>query len=208
MRGKVSALKRGLQKLRQQYLKKLKERAGSTKVLNRASSRFATVYAAGALAITLGVLDWDKSALGEAILSCQLDELGKPNIVEAGSAIATPGRKLIDYLRRNKAAAMDLRENYADRKTHQFGSVPYYRAIHRGYEYVYLTAPILKTIIGVGDVARRYKQRLADQDRLDVSTGGKSGRRFVVERRIITGKGKKGMRWVHAIKRRPVRTSA
>jgi hypothetical protein len=48
---------------------------------------------------------------------------------------------------------------------------------------------------------------LVDRGRLDVSTGGKGGRRFVVERRIFAGKGKEGMEWVHAIRKYPIKTS-
>ena len=61
-----------------EYLSEFEGRAEDVKPLNRASERFATVYAAGALAIKLGVLeelDWDRNALRKAILSCQLDGL-------------------------------------------------------------------------------------------------------------------------------------
>jgi hypothetical protein len=208
LRGKASALKNGLQKERDHYLKKLKEQSGGAKVLNRASSRFATVYAAGALAIKLGVLDWNKSALGEAILSCQLDGLTKPNVTNEDSTILTMTKKLMKYYRRNKAKSMDLRKGYADPKTHQFGSVPYYRAKHKGHMYWYLTAAALQSIIGAADAARRYKQNLVERGLLDVSSGGSSGQRFVVERRIFTGKGKEGMKWVHAIRFKPIKTPA
>lgn len=203
-----SELKDGVQKLHHQYLQKLKEEPGAAKALNRASSRFATVYAAGALAISLGVLDWNKSALGEAILRCQLDGLTKPKITAEDSAILATDRKLANYLRQHQAKSMDLRKKYADPRTHQFKAVPYYRAIYKGSQYWYLSGAALQSIIGVGAGARRYKQSLADRGRLDVSTGGESGRRFVVERRIFTGKGKEGMKWVHAIRTQPLKTSA
>ena len=117
-------------------------------------------------------------------------------------------KKLVDYLRRNKTKATDLRKTYVDPKTHRFGSVPYYQANHKGLQYLYLTAAALRSITGVGDDARRYKQSLVNRGRLDVSTGGKGGRRFVVERRIFTGKGKEGMHWVHAIRQYPIKKSA
>ncbi len=161
---------------------------------------FATVYAAGALAISLGVLDWDRNALRKAILSCQLDGLTKPKEAKKDSAILAMDKKLVDYLRQNEAKAMFLPRRYADPKTHQFGSVPYYIAKHKGHMYYYLTAAALQSIIGTGAAASQYKQSLVAKGRLDVSSGGTSGRRFVVERRIFTGKDKEGMEWVHAIK--------
>jgi putative DNA primase/helicase len=51
-RGRVDALKRGLKELRQEYLDELRKRLVSEKPLERASSRFATVYAAGAIGYT------------------------------------------------------------------------------------------------------------------------------------------------------------
>jgi putative DNA primase/helicase len=72
-RGRAPKLRNGLQRLRAQYLRELNRQVEAVKALNRATRRFATVYAAGALAITLGVLDWDRTALGEAIMSCQSD---------------------------------------------------------------------------------------------------------------------------------------
>ena len=179
--------------------------------LNRASARFATVYAAGSLAISLGVLDeldWDRNALGEAILSCQLDGLAKPKVAKEVSGTSAMDTKVVEYLDRNKAKSMDLRRKYADPTTHRFGSVRYYIANHKGHRYWYLTAAALNSVIGSGEDASRYKQSLADRGRLDVSSGGEGGRRFVVERRIFTGKGKEGMKWVHAIRWYPAKKSA
>jgi hypothetical protein len=124
------------------------------------------------------------------------------------TVILAMDKRLVDYLRRNKVKAMDLRKKHADPKTHKFGSVPYYIANHRGHKYWYLTADAMKSIIRVGEDASRYKQSLADRGRLDVSTGGKGGRRFVVERRIFTGKGKVGMKWAHAIRWFPIKRPA
>jgi putative DNA primase/helicase len=216
-RGKTEALMVGLQGERLRYFEHLKGHVGSKKPLGRASHMFATVYAAGALAIRLGVLDWKSSALGEAVMSCQLDGLkevpatkeGNPVAAANEKSILVTNKKLVEFVLRNKANAKYLRpKKYADPKTHTFGSVPYYIAKHKGHRYWYFTAETLKSVIGAGEPARRYKQTLADRGYLDVSTGGKGRRRFVVERRIFTGKGKQGtMKWVHAIKQ-PIKTPA
>jgi putative DNA primase/helicase len=209
--GKGKQIVTGLKKSRQRYLNDLKldlsTRPTLVHPLGRASEKFETVYAAGALAIWLGVLDWDRDVLRKAILSCQLDGLKKPMTTE-DSGLAAMNKKLLDYLRKNKAKAKDLREWYANPKTHRFDSVPYYKANHKGYMYCYLTDRALKLIIGTGDDARRFKKELADRKRLEVSPGGTSGPRFVVERRIFEGMGKDKMKWVHAIKLKPVKTSA
>ncbi len=176
--------------------------------LERASSRFATVYAAGELAISLGVLDWNRGELRKAILSCQLDGLKEITATKEGksvpatteASIRTIGRKLMEFFRQNQSKSMDLRRRLADSKQHKFGSVPYYIATHKGHKYFYLTANALNSAIGTGADAKRYKQSLVDRKFLDVSTGGKGGRRFVVERKIFNEKGKKGMKWVHALK--------
>ena len=165
----------GLKKARQRYLNdlnnELKKRPTLVHPLGRASEKFATVYAAGALAISLGVLDWDRDVLRKAILSCQLDGLKKPVTTE-DTVIATMAKKMADYLRQNKDKAKDLRQWYANPNTHRFDSVPYYKANHKGYEYYYLTDRALKSIIETGDAAKRYKQSLVDRGRLDVSSGG------------------------------------
>jgi hypothetical protein len=174
------------------------------------------VYAAGALAISLKVLDWDRNALRKAILSCQLDGLKEVAATKESKSVPAANeksilamdKKLVDYLRRNKHKAMNLLKRYADPKTHKFGSVPYYVAKHKGYSWWYLTDEALKSIISVGKTASQYKQSLVDRGYLDVSSGGEQGRRFVVERRIFTGMGKEGMESVHAIRGLPVKTSA
>jgi hypothetical protein len=192
---------------REKYKKALHERLDGVRPENRAINRFATVFAAGCLAIYFRILPWTQKELLQAILSCQLDGLKKP-ITAADSVIAAMDEKMADFMRQNKTKVMDLRKRFADPKTHTFGSVPWYKANHKGYVYCYLTAPTLQSIIGTGDAARRYKQELVNRKRLDFSTGGASGPRFVVERRIFTGTGKQGMKWVHAIKLERVKTSA
>jgi putative DNA primase/helicase len=213
---RISALEDVLQRVREQYLRELNKQLGTKKTLERASGRFATVYAAGALAISLGVLDWNRAALGEAVMSCQLDGLkevpatkkGNPVAAAKEKSILAMDKKLVRFLSHNQAKAMTLRaKKFADPNTHKFGSVPYYIAKHKGHKYWYFTAETLKSAIGVGEGASQYKQSLADRGRLDVSTGGKGGRRFVVERRIFPGKGKEGMKWVHAIRWQPIKKS-
>jgi hypothetical protein len=115
---------------------------------------------------------------------------------------------MADYMRKNRTKFIDLRKGWLEPGAHKFESVLGFIAKHKGYMYCYLTDRALKLIIGTGADASLYKQCLADRKRLEVSPGGAGGRRFVVERRIFTGTGKDGMKWVHAIKLKPVKTSA
>jgi putative DNA primase/helicase len=72
-----AGLKRFLKEERLAYLQVLKAKAVAEKLkpLNRASGRFATVFAAGSLAIKYEIFQWKRDDLLQAILSCQLDGL-------------------------------------------------------------------------------------------------------------------------------------
>jgi putative DNA primase/helicase len=61
-----------LQARREAYLRLARRRVRSTsRDLTRFHQRFATIYAAGALAISLGVLPWNYGLLWEALLGCE-----------------------------------------------------------------------------------------------------------------------------------------
>jgi hypothetical protein len=127
-------------------------------LIERASARFATVYAAGRLAIQLGVLDWNRDELRKAILKCQLDGLAKSEVTTEVSFISAMGKKLVVYIKKNQAKFIDLRKGWLDPKTHEFGSALGYIAIHKDRVWYYLTAEKLGSIIGTGRDAIRYKK--------------------------------------------------
>ena len=136
--SKYERFQQTMKKWREQYEEALNEKLRGVRPLNRAKSRFATVFAAGRLAIYFGILPWAPMKLKQAILSCQLDDLKKP-ITTEDTVIAEMQKKLLDYIRQNKGKAKDLRNWYANPNTHRFDSVPYYKANHKGYMYCYLT---------------------------------------------------------------------
>jgi putative DNA primase/helicase len=72
-----SAAKNFVAARRNGYINRLRQRAGSLglKPLERATARFATVYAAGSLAIKYSIFTWRRRDLLRAVLSCQLDGL-------------------------------------------------------------------------------------------------------------------------------------
>jgi len=98
----ITLLKRFLRRQRAAYLRaiKAKARAEELKPLNRASGRFATVFAAGSLAIRYKIFPWDRDELLQAILSCQLDGLraAKTERLATDTSVSALRRKLITYL--------------------------------------------------------------------------------------------------------------
>jgi len=194
----AAKLKRFLKDRRKRYLKRCEARAKETGYpkLNRALGRYATVYAAGSLAIRYGILAWKRVDLLNAILSCQFDGL-QPAIAkpfERADSITGLKDKLITYLSDNHRQFTTLDKAKLNVKTHKFGSVPGYKATYRSEKWLYLTADRLVKLIGVGPNAKQLKNELAKAGIL-----ARANQRYVVQRPIFSGqKGNKGYRRVHA----------
>jgi putative DNA primase/helicase len=189
-----AAAKKFVAARRNGYINRLRERAGSLGLnpLERATARFATVYAAGCLAIKYGIFTWSRKDLLRAVLSCQLDSLVKP---KGKSDPADKLRqKLVVYLAQNRRHFVSL-----DRKklksSHRFGSVPGYSQTYKQVDWFYLKSDQLKGIIGTDRVARRLKRHLVEQGVMATT-----GKRDLVQRPIFKRKGNRGYRWVHAIR--------
>ncbi len=196
------SLKRWLNRRRQEYLKTLKVedklvQANPTAKppLQRASGKFATVYAAGALAIKYGVFLVSRKQLLAAIMRCQLDGL-RANVVANKISVPSLKDKLIGYLQQHKAEFMDLDAEKPRTESHEFGSAPGYSATFKRDNWLYLTAEQLKGVIGTGEKANDLKKELAAAGLLAATKD-----RFVVQRPVFSGlKGNKGFRSVHAFK--------
>jgi putative DNA primase/helicase len=190
-----STAKKFVSARRTYYINRIRQKAKSqgVKPLERATARFATVYAAGSLAIKYGIFKWRREDLLQAILSCQLDGL-----VAARSKTERAielRQKLVSHLVQNRPSFMDLNGAGLSAKNHTFGAVPGYSHTHGGIDWFYLTSDQLKAIIGTGKAAGRLKARLIDEG-LMASTG----ERALVQRPIFKAKGNKGYRWVHAFR--------
>jgi putative DNA primase/helicase len=189
-------LKRFLSRERIAYLQTIRTQAQAEglRPLNRASGRFATVFAAGSLAIKYQIFRWDRQALLQAILSCQLDGLRHSKVADeqADTSVAGLRRKLVRYLkeRRNEFRKVPRLGK------HTFGSAPGYVATFKGKKWYYLTSDQLKKIIGSGDNADLLKKELVADGLMDRASTGK----YVVQRPIFPAKGNKGHRWVHAFR--------
>jgi putative DNA primase/helicase len=198
----LDQLKKFLSRERAAYLQAIKTRAQAEELtpLNRASGRFATVFAAGSLAIKYRIFRWNRQALLQAILSCQVDGLRHSKVADeqADTSVAGLRRKLVQYLLSHRGKFKDLDKAMPRRLglgKHTFGSVPGYKATFKGKKWYYVTSDQLKKIIGSGENAKRLKDELAAAGLMDRSTG-----RHVVQRPIFSGKGNKGYEWVHAFR--------
>jgi hypothetical protein len=177
------------------YIKQLRQaaQAKGLKPLERAAARFATVYAAGCLAIQYGIFAWERKAVLRAILSCQLDGL----VAAAGKVdeVTQLRQKLTDYLVQNRHRFVSLNGKLLSPGQHEIGSVPGYAHTHQGKDWIYLTAAQLKAIIGTGKAAGGLKKLLIEQKAL-----AGTGERAVVQRPVFKGMRNKGYRWVHAFR--------
>jgi putative DNA primase/helicase len=202
----AKGLKRFLKRERTAYLKAIKTRAQTGKLtpLNRASGRFATVFAAGSLAIKYRIFRWNRQALLRAVLSCQLDGLRHSKVADeqADTSVAGLRRKLVEYLRNRRGEFKDLDDGMPRRVglgKHTFGSVPGYKATFKGKKWYYLTSDQFKEIVGSGENAKGLKDELAAAGLMAHTPAGK----YLVQRRIFAEKGNKGYEWVHAFIRIP-----
>jgi|GEM_PF-7089515 len=203
-----AGLRRFLRRRRREYLNELKERVEKlqdegtklTPPLERASGRFATVFAAGALAIRYETFPVKRGPLLKAILSCQIDGLiyaaSKPAEPQAEGPPSSNWRNtLMTFLRDNRFKFVDLDAEKLDSRTHTFGSVPGYFATHNNVRYIYLTN-------------KRFIEVLASDSELAKAELAACGQpatkseRFVVQRRIFSNEknGTGNFRTVCAIK--------
>jgi hypothetical protein len=190
-----SAARKFVSARRTYYINRIRQEAKSKglKPLERATARFATVYAAGCLAIKYGIFTWGRKDLFHAVLSCQLDGLaatrGKTN------QVTNFRQRLTEYLVQNRRQLVSLNGKKLSTSDHEFGSVPGYAHKHNGIDWLYLTSPKLRTIIGTGKAAARLKRRLVEQGLM-----ASIGKKALVQRPIFKAKGNKGYRWVHAFR--------
>ena len=198
-----SSLKRWLNRRRKDYLKALSDKVnqllravpGTKPPLQRASGKFATVYAAGALASKYGIFPLARKKILAAILCCEIDGLKSNAVTDKAPA---PGLrdKLIEYLEQHKADFLNLDIRRPRREDHEFGSVPGYVATFKREKWFYLTAEQLNAVIGTGKEANELKKKLAGADILAATKN-----RFVVQRPIFSGqRGNKSFRSVHAFR--------
>jgi putative DNA primase/helicase len=190
-----SAAKKFVSARRTYYIDRIRQEAKSkgVKPLERATARFATVYAAGCLANKYGIFTWRRQELLHAVLSVQLDGLvaarGKPD------EVTDLRQKLIDHLIQIRPRLTDLNLRKLSAKAYTLSSVPGYFHTHNGEDWLYLTSGQLKAVIGTDNAASRLKRCL-----IEAGSMANTGKRALVQRPIFKAKGNKGYRWVHAFR--------
>ena len=170
--------------------------AESLRSLTRTSSRFATVFAAGCLAIEYGILPWSKKALLKAILQCQLAGLRllahEPRRGEPTAA--TLRAKLVGYFRKAGGSFVDLGERRPKLGTVGLEAAAGYVGTGAETGWFYLTDKRVNAIIGKGASAISLKRRLFAENLMAKPKQG-----FVVQRKIFRGgKGNQNFAWVCA----------
>ena len=191
---------------RQAYLRAVEVRANAERLLplNRASGRFATVFAAGSLAIKYQIFPWNRDDLLSAILACQLDGLrrSQAHARQADTSVSGLRRKLVRYFKDHRPEFLNLDKKRPHLGAHKFGSAPGYLATFKGKKWIYLTSDRLKAIIGTGNAVDQLKQQLSSEGLLARKSNGK----YAVQRPIFAGaKGTKGHKWVYAFRLRILR---
>jgi putative DNA primase/helicase len=164
--------------------------------LKRTSSRFATVYAAGALAIKYRILPWARRELLQAVLDCHLSGLrlqaGRPSTSEPSETELR--RALVAYLA-NSREFVDLADGRPTRTFASIVDVAGFVGTDEEAGWLYLTARKVNEVIGDGPNALSLKRQLQNGGNLAKAKQGG----FVVQRKIYSGgKGNENFAWVYA----------
>jgi putative DNA primase/helicase len=195
-------LKQFLRSERTAYLQAIKTKTQAAKVqpLKRASGRFATVFAAGSLAIKYGIFRWKRAELLQAILKCQLDGLQQGAVVNQetpDNSLSGLRRRLLSYLNDHRKEFRNLNTNKPRLGKHRFGSAPGYSATFKGKKWFYLADDQLNEVIGRSANATQLMKELVDAGLMASRSDGKC----LVQRPIFAdATGNKGYKWVHAFR--------
>jgi putative DNA primase/helicase len=125
LRKDEASIKACLQERRARYLKHVRKVVISAgRDLERFHQKFATIYAAGALAIDYQILPWSRSELGKALVVCErahVDHIAQflPSSVSAPrkSISVDPLERLRQYVLQNRSEFVDLRKGLIAKNT-------------------------------------------------------------------------------------------
>ena len=188
----TTALKSFITKRREFYIRKAKRNiVSATRDLTRLHGKFATIYAAGALAIKYGILPFKRKALRQAILKCEADHVAfvEQGDIGGGKPPATSLELLRNFLRDHRNYFADLSNANAE-----IQSAPVYISQNNGHDEFLFRNYRLEEIVGGKNEADNLKTLLAQQGLLRTAAGNKGKKRHVVRQTI----GKKRL-WLVAI---------
>jgi putative DNA primase/helicase len=196
-------LKKWLMKRREFYLSKANGISSPNRDLDRIHGKFATIYAAGCLAIEFDILPWERAQLCAALLSTERDHVRYVEQMRANAAQAqlAPMDRLRDYVRLHRKEFVDLRKHLIPKPSnHDHEGCSGYINQHadQGLEYLFADRK-LEEIVGGPVFARRCKAELAANGMI-ATAAGSDGDRFSVKRAIGRVKRKLVRRQVIAIR--------
>ena len=178
------------------YLKQARRIVSPGRDLLRIHGKFATIYAAGRLAIEFEILPWDWRDLRDALLECENAHVahvqsylaGQSHSGAASSAKRSPLNKLRAYLRDHQAKFVDL-----TRKNPRVGEYdanpPGYLIEHQGQREYLLTNEAFRELAGGKAQAQALKAELAERQLIATAGGGREGDRYAVKRPIRMANG-------------------
>ena len=182
------------------YLQVLKAKAAAEELepLNRVSGRFATIFAAGSLAIKYEIFPWKGTVCFKpSVVPARRNDAHEGPIRTAGHLDFWSAYQSCSLFGERRQELHDLDKKMPSLGKHTFGSVPGYLATFKGKKWLYLTADQLTRIIGHGGRPGKLKKELVLAGMMASTPSGK----FVVQRPIFSGaKGNKGYGSVHAFR--------
>jgi hypothetical protein len=180
----LSALKEFIKERRARYTRKAKRTIVSpTRDLTRLHGKFATIYAAGALAIEYEILPFERTDLLAAILKCEADHVSFVETPEAGDGTAKISglESLRSFLRENRDAFADLSDLDDDPR-----SALGYLNRHNGRSEFLIENDRFEDVVGGKQEAHLLKTSLAQRKLLQTERGDHGKERYVVRRTIGT----------------------
>ena len=160
------------------YLARCRSITDSNRNLVRVHQKFATIYAAGRLAIHFKLFPFSRQELLDAILDCERGHVAL--VASFCGAAEHPVEKLRDYIATNQQSFGDIRQSPMP-AGYDHKSCLGYRARGR----FLITSRRFEQIVGTADV-QRAKQQLHDSGFLRRAAGGKDGPRYVFRRPVGT----------------------
>ena len=176
-----------IEKRRKFYIKKATAQiTTSGRNLTRLHGKFATVYAAGALAAKFGILPYKRKDVARAVLKCEIDHV---RFVEGLLTGRTAQRKshvelLRDYIRSNLSSFIDLRDKGDELRGSDFKSAPGFIGIHKDRPEYLFAAEKFKEILGGRAAADECKRDLSHLGLIATAGAGKGELRYVVKRSL------------------------
>lgn len=177
---------------RRYYLKRAEEIEGPGHQLNRIHQKFATLYAAGCLAIKFGILPWKGKVLRKALLKCERDHVKLVAEHSAGTAshAQTPFDRLLAYIRTNQHRFLDLGRVAAGEPVGDQDAKYGYRKDHKGQLEFLFSEQLFKEIVGGKGPANFLKPDLDSRGLIAATEAGQQRKKYVVRRHLDSEKKK------------------